>query len=72
MGLIVPWSVTLLVVDAYSVFIKCLPYQRRIILIIFIGDMVCAVYDETFVILLSRYGNNDIDFLHGRFCHISH
>ncbi|KAF7828790.1 CASP-like protein [Senna tora] len=42
MGLVIPWSVTLLVVDAYSVFVKCLPHQRRIILIIILGDMVLS------------------------------
>uniref|UniRef100_A0A0R0KT80 CASP-like protein n=1 Tax=Glycine max TaxID=3847 RepID=A0A0R0KT80_SOYBN len=39
MGLVIPWSITLLVVDAYSVFIKCLPLQRRLIMIVFLGDM---------------------------------
>ncbi|KAK4262231.1 hypothetical protein QN277_027813 [Acacia crassicarpa] len=42
MGLVIPWSVTLLVVDAYCVFIKCLPHQRRIISIIVLGDMVLS------------------------------
>ncbi|KAL1316319.1 hypothetical protein AAHE18_15G058100 [Arachis hypogaea] len=40
MGLVIPWSVTLLVVDAYSVFIKDLQIQQRIVMIIFLGDMV--------------------------------
>ncbi|KAL4343475.1 hypothetical protein AHAS_Ahas11G0082100 [Arachis hypogaea] len=39
MGLVIPWSITLLVVDAYSVFIKCLPHQRRLIFMILLGDM---------------------------------
>ncbi|KAF7809771.1 CASP-like protein [Senna tora] len=42
MGLVVPWSLTLLMVDTYSIFIKCLPHQRRIILIIFLGDLVLS------------------------------
>ncbi|KAJ7952944.1 CASP-like protein [Quillaja saponaria] len=42
MGLIIPWSITLLVVDAYSVFVKCLVHQPRMILIIFFGDMVLS------------------------------
>ncbi|KAJ1436561.1 Casparian strip membrane protein domain [Sesbania bispinosa] len=41
-GLVISWSITLLVVDAYSVFVKCLPHQRRIILIIILGDMVLS------------------------------
>jgi len=45
MGLVIPWSITLLVVDAYSVFIKCLPLQRRLVMIVFLGDMVCAICD---------------------------
>ncbi|TKY55772.1 CASP protein [Spatholobus suberectus] len=42
MGLVIPWSITLLVVDAYSVFIKCLPLQRRLVMIIFLGDMILS------------------------------
>ncbi|XP_016206534.1 CASP-like protein ARALYDRAFT_485429 [Arachis ipaensis] len=42
MGLVIPWSITLLVVDAYSVFIKCLPHQRRLIFMILLGDMVLS------------------------------
>lgn len=45
MGLVITWSVTLLVVDAYSLFIKRLPHQRRIIITIVLEDMVCATYD---------------------------
>jgi len=45
MGLVIPWSITLLVVDAYSVFIKCLPLQRRLVMIVFLGDMVRAICD---------------------------
>ncbi|MED6120586.1 hypothetical protein PIB30_022246 [Stylosanthes scabra] len=42
MGLVIPWSVTLLVVDAYSIFIKSLQIQQRIVMIIFLGDMVLS------------------------------
>ncbi|GMN29782.1 hypothetical protein TIFTF001_002570 [Ficus carica] len=38
MGLVVPWSLTLVVVDAYSVFVKFLPRQRRTIMIVVLGD----------------------------------
>lgn len=44
MGLVIPWSITLLVVDAYSVFIKCLPLQRRLVMIVFLGDLVRAIF----------------------------
>ncbi|CAJ1929870.1 unnamed protein product [Sphenostylis stenocarpa] len=42
MGLVILWSITLLVVDAYSVFIQSLPIQRRLIVIIFFGDMIMS------------------------------
>ncbi|KAJ7944364.1 CASP-like protein [Quillaja saponaria] len=42
MGLVIPWSITLLVVDAYSVFVKCVPRQPRMLSIILSGDMVLS------------------------------
>ncbi|KAJ4827579.1 hypothetical protein Tsubulata_004808 [Turnera subulata] len=42
MGLVVPWSVTLVMVDAYSVFIKFLDHQKRILLVIIVGDWVLS------------------------------
>ncbi|XP_059457440.1 CASP-like protein 5C1 [Corylus avellana] len=42
MGLVIPWSMTLLVVDAYSVFIRCLPRQPRIMLVIVVGDLILS------------------------------
>ncbi|KAF3438857.1 hypothetical protein FNV43_RR17132 [Rhamnella rubrinervis] len=42
MGLVVPWSMTLVVVDAYSVFVKCLPRQQKIVLILILGDWVLS------------------------------
>ncbi|OMO84188.1 hypothetical protein COLO4_22172 [Corchorus olitorius] len=38
MGLVTPWSVSLALVDAYSVFIKGLPRQPKILLIVIVGD----------------------------------
>ncbi|XP_038999753.1 CASP-like protein ARALYDRAFT_485429 [Hibiscus syriacus] len=38
MGLVAPWSLSLALVDAYSVFIKCLPRQPRVLLIVIVGD----------------------------------
>ncbi|KAL4355518.1 hypothetical protein GQ457_06G040060 [Hibiscus cannabinus] len=38
MGLVTPWSVSLALVDAYSVFVKCLPRQPRVLLVIIVGD----------------------------------
>lgn len=42
MGLVIPWSMTLIVVDAYSVFIRCLRRQPRILLVIIVGDLVLS------------------------------
>lgn len=53
MGLVIPWSITLIVVDAYSVFIKCLPRQPKILLVIIVGDLVRAVFNyELYDIIL--------------------
>ncbi|XP_022752115.1 CASP-like protein ARALYDRAFT_485429 [Durio zibethinus] len=38
MALVTPWSMSLALVDAYSVFIKCLPRQPRVLLIVIVGD----------------------------------
>ncbi|XP_028768342.1 CASP-like protein 5C2 [Neltuma alba] len=43
MGLVIPWSATLFVVDAYSLLVRCLPRQRMIIWIVFFGD-ICLSY----------------------------
>ncbi|KAJ8764291.1 hypothetical protein K2173_006031 [Erythroxylum novogranatense] len=42
MGLVIPWSVSLVLVDAYCVFFKCSPHQPRILLVIIIGDWVLS------------------------------
>ncbi|KAA3474318.1 CASP-like protein [Gossypium australe] len=38
MGLVTPWSVSLALVDAYSVFVKGLPRQPRVLLVVIVGD----------------------------------
>ncbi|KAG2719942.1 hypothetical protein I3760_02G014100 [Carya illinoinensis] len=42
MGLVIPWSLTLLAVDAFSVFIRRLPRQPRIVLVVIVGDLVLS------------------------------
>ncbi|GLT75236.1 hypothetical protein SLA2020_469750 [Shorea laevis] len=42
MGLVAPWSFLLALVDAYSVFIKCLPRQQRVVSIIVMGDFALS------------------------------
>lgn len=43
MGLMVPWSLTLAVVDGYSVFVRHLPPQTRVTSIIVTGDWVWEI-----------------------------
>ncbi|CAO2828287.1 unnamed protein product [Amaranthus hypochondriacus] len=42
MGLVIPWSMTLGLVDAYSVFIKCPPRQSGVMTVIVAGDWVLS------------------------------
>ncbi|KAJ6907377.1 hypothetical protein NC651_017932 [Populus alba x Populus x berolinensis] len=42
MGLVIPWSLVLVLADAYSVFVKSLDLQRRNLLMIIIGDLVLS------------------------------
>jgi hypothetical protein len=42
MGLVIPWSFTLALVDGYSVLVKCPIRQPGILLIIVVGDLVCT------------------------------
>ncbi|KAF3435640.1 hypothetical protein FNV43_RR22731 [Rhamnella rubrinervis] len=43
MGLIIPWSFTLALVDGYSILVRCPLRQPGILLIIVIGDWVLSV-----------------------------
>jgi hypothetical protein len=45
MGLTIPWSFTLAIVDGYSVLVKCPVRQPGILLIIVLGDWVCSICD---------------------------
>ncbi|XP_057456349.1 CASP-like protein 5C1 [Lotus japonicus] len=42
MGLVIPWSFTLAVVDGYSTLVKCPVRQPGILLIIIVGDWVLS------------------------------
>ncbi|XP_061949281.1 CASP-like protein 5C1 isoform X4 [Populus nigra] len=42
MGLVIPWSLVLVLADAYSIFVKSLDLQRRNLLMIIIGDLVLS------------------------------
>uniref|UniRef100_A0A5B7BV33 CASP-like protein n=1 Tax=Davidia involucrata TaxID=16924 RepID=A0A5B7BV33_DAVIN len=43
MGLVIPWSFTLALVDGYSVLLKCPLRQPGILLIIVVGDWVLSI-----------------------------
>ncbi|KAL5562574.1 hypothetical protein UlMin_032321 [Ulmus minor] len=43
MGLVIPWSLTLALVDGYSVLVKCPLRQPGILLLIVVGDWVLSV-----------------------------
>ncbi|XP_052203190.1 CASP-like protein 5C1 [Diospyros lotus] len=43
MGLVIPWSFTLALVDGYSVLVKCPFRQPGIMLIVVVGDWVLSV-----------------------------
>lgn len=42
MGLVIPWSMTLGLVDAYSVFVKCPARQPGVMTVIVVGDWVLS------------------------------
>lgn len=46
MGLVIPWSLTLAVVDAFSIFVKPTPRQVAIMSVVTIGDWVCTSIDS--------------------------
>ncbi|XP_044509420.1 CASP-like protein 5C1 [Mangifera indica] len=43
MGLVIPWSFALAIVDGYSILVKCPLRQRGILLIIVVGDWVLSI-----------------------------
>ncbi|CAI9104438.1 OLC1v1003106C1 [Oldenlandia corymbosa var. corymbosa] len=43
MGLVIPWSVTLALLDGYSILAKCPVRQLGILLVIVIGDWVLSI-----------------------------
>ncbi|KAJ4715008.1 CASP-like protein [Melia azedarach] len=38
MGLVIPWSMALALVDAYAVFLKSLPRRPKVMMIVIVGD----------------------------------
>ncbi|KAL9414981.1 hypothetical protein AB3S75_043285 [Citrus x aurantiifolia] len=43
MGLVIPWSFTMAIVDGYSVLVKCPIRQPGVLLIIVVGDWVLSI-----------------------------
>ncbi|KAK7341528.1 hypothetical protein VNO80_24460 [Phaseolus coccineus] len=67
MGLVIPWSFTLALVDGYSVLLKCPIRQPGILLIIVVGDWVLS----TLTLAAACSTASVVDLLlntHGSFC----
>ncbi|KAL2537555.1 CASP-like protein 5C2 [Forsythia ovata] len=43
MGLVIPWSFTLALLDGYSILVKCSIRQSGILLVIVVGDLVLSI-----------------------------
>ncbi|XP_021896726.1 CASP-like protein 5C3 [Carica papaya] len=75
MGLVIPWSLTLALVDGYSIIVKCPVRQRSILLIIVIGDWVlstltlaAACSSASVVNLLLHTDHTDASYCPPTFC----
>lgn len=44
MGLVTPWSVTLALLEAYSIIVQKLPLQATVLSVIVSGDLVSSLY----------------------------
>ncbi|XVE67421.1 hypothetical protein DITRI_Ditri08aG0159500 [Diplodiscus trichospermus] len=66
MGLVIPWSFTLALVDGYSVLVKCPVRQPAILLIIAAGDWVLSVL--TLAAACSTASVVDLLFHSGKCC----
>ncbi|KAG2397860.1 CASP-like protein [Vigna angularis] len=67
MGLVIPWSFTLALVDGYSILLKCPIRQPGILLIIVVGDWVLS----TLTLAAASSTASVVDLLlntHGSFC----
>ncbi|KAM0975571.1 hypothetical protein ACFX13_018876 [Malus domestica] len=67
MGLVVPWSMTLVIVDVYSVFFRCLHHQPRIIIIIILGDLALS-YLSLAAACTTTSTTNLLLYLDGSYC----
>ncbi|CAH9079698.1 unnamed protein product [Cuscuta epithymum] len=43
MGLVIPWSITLALIDGYSVYVRCPVRQPGILLVIVLGDWALSI-----------------------------
>ncbi|GAV84951.1 DUF588 domain-containing protein [Cephalotus follicularis] len=67
MGLVIPWSFTLALVDGYSVLVKCPIRQQGILLIIVVGDWILS----TLTLAAACSTASVVDILlhsHGTYC----
>ncbi|KAL0726229.1 hypothetical protein Bca4012_022322 [Brassica carinata] len=56
MGLVTPWSVTLALIEAYSIIVQRLPLQGTVLSVIVSGDFVSSLYFNTVLSFLSLGG----------------
>ncbi|KAL0666134.1 hypothetical protein Bca4012_028838 [Brassica carinata] len=56
MGLVTPWSVTLALLEAYSIIVQRLPLQATVLSVIVSGDLVSSLYFSMFLSFLSLGG----------------
>lgn len=69
MGLVIPWSFTLALVDVYSMLVKCRVRQQGILLIIVLGDLVRPVGLRGFslpiskIVLVLKFLNHELQAL---------
>lgn len=75
MGLVIPWSLTLAVVDAFSIFVKRPPRQVAIMSVVTIGDWVlsflslaaaCSAASVTDILITS--GHSNVNLCAGKLC----
>ncbi|KAL8117543.1 CASP-like protein 5C3 [Apium graveolens] len=75
MGLVIPWSLTLAVVDAFSIFVKRPPRQVAIMSVVAVGDWVlsflslaaaCSAASVTDILITS--GHSNVNLCAGKIC----
>jgi len=50
MAIVTPWSILLALTDTYSVLVKLLPQELRVLSIVFAGDFVSKMQQRVYLI----------------------